>query len=94
MNSTPRNAVLARVFCDLFRDSITEDIYDADLAELSFNLGYAGEAIGISAGGFSDKLAVLLETMLTRLAAFEVDETRWIGVIDDVSKTTTGPKYA
>lgn len=85
LNNTPRNAVLGRVFCDLFRDSIGEDIYDAEMAELSFNLGYAGESITISAGGFSDKLALLLQAMLERLAAFKIDEARYTGVVDDVS---------
>lgn len=84
MNNTPRNAVLARIFCDLYRDSITEDVYDADLAELSYHLYYAGESIAISAGGFSDRLAVLLETMLVKLAKFDVDMDRWGGVVEEV----------
>jgi len=84
LNATPRNAVLARLFCDLFRDSITEDTYDADLAELSFNLWYAGESISVGAAGFSDKLAVLTETMLKRLMKYEVDEGRFTGVVEEV----------
>ena len=77
--------MLAQLFCDLFRDSTTEDTYDADLAELSFQLWYAGDWIGIGAGGFSDKLAVLTETMLQRLMRFEVDEGRFEGVVDKAS---------
>ena len=85
LNNTPRNAVLGRLFCDLFKDSIVEDIYDADMAELSFDLHYAGESIAVGAGGFSDKLAVLLETMLKRFANFEIDEKRFPEVVEDVS---------
>lgn len=84
LSVSPRHAVLARLFCDLYRDSITEDIYDADLAELSFSLWYSGDHIGIGAGGFSDKLAVLVETMLQRLVEFKVDEARFAGIADDV----------
>ncbi|KAK8849760.1 hypothetical protein IAR55_005095 [Kwoniella newhampshirensis] len=77
LNVTPRNAVLSRLFCDLFTDSITEDVYDADLAELSFSLWNSHEGISVSAGGFSDKLAVLTETMLKKFVNFEVDEGRF-----------------
>ncbi|WWD20389.1 hypothetical protein CI109_104865 [Kwoniella shandongensis] len=77
LNVTPRNSVLSRLFCDLFTDSITEDVYDADLAELSFNLWNEHDWISISAGGFSDKLAVLTETMLDKFVKFEVDEGRF-----------------
>ncbi|ORY34641.1 putative A-factor processing enzyme [Naematelia encephala] len=84
MNASPRHAVLGRLFCELFSDSITEDVYDADLAELSFSLQYTPEAISVGAAGFSDKLAVLVETMLTKLVAFEVDAARFGDIVEDV----------
>ena len=71
----------------MFSDSITEDIYAAGLAELSFSLGYAGEAIIVAAAGFSDKLAVLTETMLKRLMRFEINEERFTDVVDEVDTT-------
>ncbi|WVF68403.1 hypothetical protein IAT40_003168 [Kwoniella sp. CBS 6097] len=77
LQTTPRNAVLSRLFCDLFTDHITEDVYDAELAELSFSLWNEHSWIGISAGGFSDKLAVLTETMLKKLVEYKVDEGRF-----------------
>ncbi|TYJ55081.1 hypothetical protein B9479_004218 [Cryptococcus floricola] len=77
LNVTPRNAVLSRLFCDLFSDAITEDVYDADLAELSFGLWNTSQWISISAGGFSDKLAVLTETMLDKFVNFQVDPKRF-----------------
>ncbi|WVQ66403.1 uncharacterized protein L199_004583 [Kwoniella botswanensis] len=82
LQTTPRNAVLSRLFCDLFSDSITEDVYDADLAELSFSLWNEHQWIGISAGGFSDKLAVLTETMLKKLKEFKVDEGRFREIVE------------
>lgn len=85
LNVTPRNAVLSRLFCDLFSDSITEDVYDADLAELSFNLWNTSHWIQISAGGFSDKLAVLTEKMLEKFVNYKVDEARFQEVAEAVS---------
>ncbi|WVO15036.1 hypothetical protein L204_102679 [Cryptococcus depauperatus] len=77
LNSTPRNAVLSRLFCDLFSDAITEDVYDADLAELSFHLYSTHNWIQISACGFSDKLSVLTEKMLEKFVNYKVDESRF-----------------
>ena len=58
------------------------------MAELSFSLWYGGESIGIGAGGFSDKLAVLLQAMLERFVAFKVDPGRFADVVDDVSDSS------
>ncbi|BEI82680.1 hypothetical protein CcaverHIS002_0305480 [Cutaneotrichosporon cavernicola] len=77
MEATPRTAVLTRLLCDAFTDSITEDIYDAELAELSFHLWYSGDSMGVLIGGFSDKLPLLTETMLTKLMNFTVDPNRF-----------------
>lgn len=81
---TPRNAVLARLLMDLFSDSTTEDVYDAELAELSFHLFYSGDALTLAVGGFTDKLALLMETMLKKLMVFEVDPTRFDKIVDSV----------
>lgn len=77
MEATPRTAVLTRLLCDAFTDSITEDIYDAELAELSFHLWYSGDAISMLVGGFSDKLPLLTETMVGKLMALKVNPERF-----------------
>jgi secreted Zn-dependent insulinase-like peptidase len=69
----------------MFSDSVTEETYEADLAELSFRFYQGGEWIGIMARGFSDKLAVFTETMLGKLMQFEVNEGRFNEVVDQVS---------
>ena len=68
----------------MFSDAVTEEVYNADLAELSFRLYSGNEWIGIMARGFSDKLAVLTETMLGKLMEFQVDEDRFKEVVDQV----------
>jgi insulysin len=87
LNITPRNFVLSRLFFDLFDDSVTEDKYDADLAELSFHLSFSGgDSVGFIATGFSDKLAVLLKAMLERVVVFKVDEARFADLADRVCR--------
>lgn len=77
MDVTPRNAVLTRLLCDAFTDSITEDVYDAELAELSFHLWYSGDSISLLVGGFSDKLPLLTETMVSKLVGLKVNPERF-----------------
>lgn len=77
MDVTPRNAVLTRLLCDTFSDSITEDVYDAELAELSFHLWYSGDSISMLVGGFSDKLPLLTETMVSKLVNLKVNPERF-----------------
>jgi insulysin len=84
LETTPRTAVLARLLCDLYSDSIVEDVYDAELAELGFSLWYAGDTINVAVQGFTDKQALLLETMLTKLTNFEVDPKRFDKIVDQI----------
>jgi len=77
--------VLSKLFCELYSDSITEDVYDASLAELSFSFFYSGEYMCIAAGGFTDKLPVLTETMLDKLKKYKVDPERFAKISDQVS---------
>jgi insulysin len=80
--------VLSKLFCELYSDSITEDVYDASLAELSFSFFYSGEYMCIAAGGFTDKLPVLTETMLDKLKKYEVDPERFAKISDQVSSVS------
>jgi len=70
----------------MFSDAITEESYDASLAELDFHLQFNGEAIQISASGFSDKLSVLTETMLQKLMEFNIDEERFEKIKDSIKR--------
>ncbi|KAK4687449.1 hypothetical protein P7C73_g2681, partial [Tremellales sp. Uapishka_1] len=86
LDTTPRNFVLSRLLVDMFADNTTEDVYDADLADLSFSFNYGGDAFSLSIGGFSDKLPVYAETMLRKLMKFEVDEERFEKVRDQTKR--------
>lgn len=65
---------------------MTEDVYDAELAELNFRVYGGGDFIGITTRGFSDKLSVLAETMLGKLMALEIDSERFKEIVDQVRR--------
>lgn len=77
LNVSPRNAVLARIYCDLFRDANTEEVYDAELAGLQFSLEYAGDSITLGTVGYNDKLPLLTRKMLELMKAFKADKDRF-----------------
>ena len=82
---SPRNTVLARLFVDLFRDSIAEETYDAELAGLQFSLDYAGDSLTVGTVGYNDKLPAMTEKMLGLMRSFKVDESRFELIRDQVS---------
>jgi insulysin len=86
LQATPRNSVLSRLFVDLFRDSIAEETYDAELAGLQFSLDYAGDSLTIGTVGYNDKLPALTEKMLGLMRSFKVDESRFELIRDQVSR--------
>ena len=55
------------------------------MAELSFNMHYSPHFVSVGAAGFSDKLAVLLETMLRKMLVFEIEQKRFDSIVEDVS---------
>lgn len=77
--------MLTSLLCEVFTDAVTEDVYDAELAELYFRVYAAGDYIGITTRGFSDKLSVLSERMLGKLVKLEIDPERFREIIDQVS---------
>lgn len=85
--STPRNAVMGNLVMDLFADSITEDVYDAELADLHFHAYWSGEAYVLSISGYSDKMPLLLEDMTKKLKAFGPTQERFEKLVDRVSRT-------
>lgn len=82
LNVTPRNAVMARLLADLFTDSNNEDTYDAELADLSFGMYYQADSFTIAISGFTDKLPLLLEKMVTKFLKFELDPERFKRIVD------------
>ena len=83
---TPRQATLARLYCDLFRDSITEEVHDAELAGLQYSLEYAGDSITVGSVGYNDKLPMLTEKMVTMMKSFQVDPERFAIIKDQVGR--------
>lgn len=73
----PLHANLATMLTSLFRDSLNEYAYAAEIAGLKYNLSSTAYGINLSAKGYSDKLDVLLKKVIEKLVSFKVDPKRY-----------------
>lgn len=75
--SDPLNCNLTHIFVQLFKDSLTEFLYSAELAGLRLTVSNTTNGISLLINGYSDKQQKFLETILDKLFKFEVDEKRF-----------------
>ncbi len=81
----PANMNMTALFVDLFKDAVVEELYAADLADLNYRLSPSSYGLVVSFSGFSDKMAVLVETLFERMASFNVDPRRFEILKESVS---------
>lgn len=65
-----------RLYSDLVEDSLTEYVYDADLAGLSYNFSSSSSGMYVQVQGYNDKLHVLLQHVLERIKTIQVKRDR------------------
>jgi len=75
--SSPHHANLTYMFAMLFKDELNEFVYAAELAGLGYSLANTTSGISLSIKGYNDKQRVLLEKIMDKLTAFQVNEKRF-----------------
>ncbi|XP_071641482.1 insulin-degrading enzyme-like isoform X1 [Temnothorax longispinosus] len=73
----PLSCNLTHMFVQLFRDSLNEYAYAADLAGLQWELTNSKYGITLAIGGYDDKQRVLLEKIMDRMINFKIDPKRF-----------------
>lgn len=68
---------LTHLFVALFKDSINEFLYTAELAGLRLNISNTTNGISMLISGYSDKQNKFLETILDKMFNFKFDEKRF-----------------
>ena len=77
IGATAGTAITARLFCALVKDSLMEYSYDAEIAGLDYELSLYGPDLGIEVNGYSDKMAVLLEKVVTSMRDLDIKADRF-----------------
>ncbi|KAL8702430.1 MAG: hypothetical protein Q9201_004405 [Fulgogasparrea decipioides] len=75
--ATPGTAVKSNLYCELVKDALEEYSYDAEIAGLEYQLSSYTMGIDVEVGGYSDKMAVLLEKVLVSMRDLEVRPDRF-----------------
>ena len=73
----PLNVNMANLYVELLKDSLTEYSYMAELAGLKYSISATNYGLNLSLSGFSDKMHVLLETVVERMASLKIDPQRF-----------------
>lgn len=75
--ATARSAVLTCMVVELVKDSLDEYSYDAEIAGLEYDIQKRAAGIEIDLSGYNDRMAVLLEKVLTSLRNLHIKEDRF-----------------
>lgn len=86
-NTSPRNSMLMTLLLDVVVDGLNERTYDAQLAELHFQLSRTAQGINVSLGGFTDKLPALFDMVLTALTTVPLTTARFAALKEKVRQT-------
>ncbi|KAK7590251.1 hypothetical protein V9T40_001864 [Parthenolecanium corni] len=73
----PGNANLTSMFVHLLKDSLNEYAYAAQLAGLRWDITNTKNGIILGLSGFNEKLPVLLQKIISRMADFQIDPKRF-----------------
>ncbi|XP_031777802.1 insulin-degrading enzyme isoform X2 [Nasonia vitripennis] len=73
----PISSNMTYMFVQLFRDSLNEYAYSADLAGLKWELSHSKYGLSLIIAGYDHKLVVLLNKILDRMVNFTIDDKRF-----------------
>ncbi|KAK5797365.1 hypothetical protein VI817_003656 [Penicillium citrinum] len=91
--ATPANLIKTKFYCELVRDSLDEYSYDAELAGLDYHLAANILGLDISVGGYNDKMAVLLEKVLTTMRGLIVNQDRFNIIKERLTRAFRNAEY-
>ncbi|KAJ2396793.1 metalloprotease, partial [Coemansia sp. RSA 2559] len=74
---SPLNSILSQLFVMIFKDSMAETTYDAQVAGLWFDVRECNEGMFVHIEGFNDRLPRLLKILLEALRHYVVDDTQF-----------------
>ncbi|KAK0053563.1 insulin-degrading enzyme-like isoform X1 [Biomphalaria pfeifferi] len=72
----PLHTNLNALFTQLFDDALTEYSYMAEIAGLKYSLNNSIYGLTLTVRGYNDKLPILLEKIVKKMATFKVDPSR------------------
>ncbi|XP_051150110.1 insulin-degrading enzyme-like 1, peroxisomal isoform X2 [Andrographis paniculata] len=91
--NSPESEVLTEIFTRMLMDYLNEYAYYAEVAGLHYGVHSTGYGFEVTVIGFNHKLRKLLETVIQRIAEFEVKPERFAVIKERVSKEYQNLKF-
>ncbi|KAG8371949.1 hypothetical protein BUALT_Bualt12G0015900 [Buddleja alternifolia] len=91
--SSPESEVLTEIFTRLLMDYLNEYAYDAQVAGLYYGVSNTDYGFQVTVVGYNHKLKILLETVIQRIANFEVKPDRFDVIKELVTKEYQNIKF-
>ncbi|KAM7530076.1 hypothetical protein LguiB_033486 [Lonicera macranthoides] len=91
--SSPEAEVLTNIFTRLLMDYLNEYAYYAQVAGLYYGINHTDNGFQVTLVGYNHKLKILLETVIGKIANFEVKPDRFSVVKELVMKEYQNLKY-
>ncbi|XP_010523876.1 PREDICTED: insulin-degrading enzyme-like 1, peroxisomal [Tarenaya hassleriana] len=91
--SSPDAAVLTDIFTRLLMDYLNEYAYDAQVAGLYYGISLSDNGFELTLLGYNHKLRILLETIVEKIANFEVKPDRFSVIKETVTKEYENFKF-
>ncbi|EOY09245.1 Insulinase (Peptidase family M16) family protein [Theobroma cacao] len=93
VRDSPQAEVLANIFVQLLEDYLNEHAYDAQIAGLHYYTSRTDTGFKVTVFGYNDKLNILLETVVDKIANFEVKRDRFAIIKEMMTKGIYNFKY-
>ncbi|CAN1125048.1 Insulin-degrading enzyme-like 1, peroxisomal [Linum perenne] len=90
---SPEAFVLTDIFARLLMDYLNEYAYYAQVAGLYYGIGNTNSGFQVTVLGYNHKLRILLETVMEKIATFEVNPDRFIVIKETVMKEYENYKF-
>ncbi|RDX69871.1 Insulin-degrading enzyme-like 1, peroxisomal, partial [Mucuna pruriens] len=91
--NSPEAEVLTDIFTQLLMDYLNEYAYYAQVAGLYYSINHTDDGFLVTLLGYNHKLRILLETIVQKIATFEVKTDRFSVIKEMVTKEYQNFKY-
>lgn len=69
--NSPQNAAMLNLYVEILKQLLVEELYPADMADLSYSIEAREKGIVLKFSGYNQKLHLLLEAVVNRVVEFE-----------------------
>ncbi|XP_062117724.1 insulin-degrading enzyme-like 1, peroxisomal isoform X1 [Humulus lupulus] len=92
-NDSPEAEVLSNIFTELLMDYLNEYAYYARVAGLYYGISHTDSGFQVTLVGYNHKLRILLETVVGKIASFQVKPDRFSVIKEMVTKEYQNLKF-